>query len=111
MTIFFIISPHLLSNSIVIVIVLLLVSFPFVEAILHKLDEEKEDIGVKTLGKLSITFGMINVSFSVFYGYLLPEVAVLVLTIPILGFLFLKGSTRYVIRRVGYYMVGWRQGE
>lgn len=84
-------SPYLLSNSIVIAIIILLVSFPYVEAILQKfIAEEKQSINVKSLAELCSTFGMLNVGFSVFYGHLLPELSILMLTIPVLGFLALK---------------------
>ncbi|MFX1508566.1 MAG: hypothetical protein ACFFDC_20990, partial [Promethearchaeota archaeon] len=84
-------SPYLLSNSIVIAIIVLLALFPFVESILQKLISiKREKINIKSFGELSSTFGMINIGFSVFYGYLLPELSVLILVIPVLGFLFLK---------------------
>ncbi|MFX0125319.1 MAG: zinc ribbon domain-containing protein [Candidatus Hodarchaeota archaeon] len=84
-------SPYLLSNSVVVTIIIVLVLFPYVEAILQRfVDDEKMGINVKSIGELGSTFGMINVGFSVFYGYLLPELSILILTIPVLGFLFLK---------------------
>ncbi|UCG01394.1 MAG: zinc ribbon domain-containing protein [Candidatus Heimdallarchaeota archaeon] len=84
-------SPYLLSNSIVIAIILLLVLFPFVEITIQKLILDKEELNwIKPLGELSSTFGMFNVSFSVFYGHLLPELSILILMIPVLGSISLK---------------------
>ncbi|MHA2245975.1 MAG: zinc-ribbon domain-containing protein [Candidatus Hodarchaeales archaeon] len=86
-------SPHLLSNSVVIAIISLLISFPFIEAFLRRLvikKPEKKDLMIKTLSELCSTFGMVNVSFSVFYGHLPPEFSIFILTIPVFGFLILK---------------------
>ena len=86
-------SPYLLSNSIVIAIIILLVSFPYLGAILQKLvikKREKKDLIVKSLGELCSTFGMLNVGFSVFYSHLPPILSIVILAIPVIGFLILK---------------------
>ncbi|MFX1424764.1 MAG: zinc ribbon domain-containing protein [Promethearchaeota archaeon] len=86
-------SPYLLSNSIVIIILSLLVIFPFIEAFLERSvikDSEGRDIIMKSLGEFCSTFGMLNVAFSVFYGHLDPVFSLVLLSIPVLGFLGLK---------------------
>ncbi|MFX1283589.1 MAG: zinc ribbon domain-containing protein [Promethearchaeota archaeon] len=86
-------SPYLLSNSIVIAIIILLVSFPYLNAILQKFvikEPEKKDLIIKSLGDLCSTFGTLNVGFSVFYGHLPPILSIVILAFPVIGFIILK---------------------
>lgn len=86
-------SPYLLSNSNVIAILSLLISLPFIQTFLQYLlikAPEKTNLTIKTLGELCGTLGMINVGFSVFYGYIPPELSVFLLSVPVIGFIILK---------------------
>ncbi|MFX0181820.1 MAG: hypothetical protein ACFE95_01960, partial [Candidatus Hodarchaeota archaeon] len=86
-------SPYLLSNSSVIAILALMVSFPFIEIFLSRyLLREKfaKNLAIQSIGEISSLLGLITVSFSVFYGYIDVVIAFFLLAIPVLGLISLK---------------------
>ncbi len=85
-------SPYLLSNSIVILVLLVLNLFPFIEILLRDYVNQKSDFSysVQTVGQLISPLGIVTTSFAVFYGYLDVNISLVLFAIPVLGFMVLK---------------------
>jgi hypothetical protein len=86
-------SPYLLSNSSVIAILFLLVSFPFIEIFLSRFvlkELNVKNLAIQSIGEISNLLGLITVSFSVFYGYIDAVIAFFLLAIPVFGLISLK---------------------
>ncbi|MHA2319113.1 MAG: hypothetical protein ACXAC6_15300, partial [Candidatus Hodarchaeales archaeon] len=93
-------SPYLLSNSVVFIVLLVLNAFPFIEIILRNYVNRERNLSnsVQTIGQLISPLGIITTSFAVFYGYLEPFISLVLFAVPVIGFIVLK-SLKPVFKR------------
>ncbi len=85
-------SPYLLSNSVVILVLLVINSFPFIEILLRNYMNQESDSSnsMQTIGQLISPLGIITTCFALFYGYLEVNISLILFAIPVLGFIGLK---------------------
>jgi hypothetical protein len=93
-------SPYLLSNSVVILVLLIFNLFPFIEALLRNYMSQDSDysISILTIGQLTSPLGILTTCFAVFYGYLEPSISIILFAIPVFGFMGLK-AIRPIFRK------------
>ncbi len=85
-------SPYLLSNSVVILVLLVLNLFPFIEILLRNYMNKESDSSnsMQTIGQLISPLGIITTCFALFYGHLEASVSLILFAIPVFGFIGLK---------------------